>query len=109
MFISCMYVVKPQRYELLWTWAKVFTLQGLKLSVFSREPKCIFKSYIMVLYIETSTSFDSLQIINGATGELKGALGSRHPLILSPALGGVHISEVFAQCLRFKLDLETMC
>ena len=39
-----------------------------------------------MLHIETSTSLGSLQKFEGATGELKGALSSCHPLISSPVL-----------------------
>ena len=35
--------------------------------------------------IETSTSLGSLQKFAGAAGEFKEALGSRHPLVSSPA------------------------
>ena len=58
--------------------------QGLKLTFFFREPNCIFKSHLKVLCIETSTSLGYLQKFEGAVGEFKGALGSRHPLISSP-------------------------
>ena len=37
-----------------------------------------------MLCIETSTSLGDLQKFEGAAGEFKGALGSQHPLILSP-------------------------
>ena len=52
--------------------------------ILSREPNLIFKSYLKVLYIETSTSLGSLQKFEGAAGEFKGAVGSGHPLISSP-------------------------
>ena len=42
--------------------------------------------YQEMLYIETSTSLGSLHKFEGASGELNEALGSRHPLISSPAL-----------------------
>ena len=65
-------------------WAKVASAsEGLRF--FSREPNCIFKSHLQVLCIETSTFLGSLQIFEGAAGEFKGALGSPHPLISSPA------------------------
>ena len=51
---------------------------------FFREPNCIFKSYLKVLCIETSTTFGSLQKFEGAPGEFKGALSSWHPLISNP-------------------------
>ena len=38
-----------------------------------------------MLCIETSTSLGSLQNFEGAADEIKGAPGSRHPLISSPA------------------------
>ena len=56
------------------------------LNFFSREPNCIFKSYLKVLCIETSTSLGSLQKYEGAEGKFKGAHGSRHMLILSPGV-----------------------
>ena len=43
----------------------------------------IFKSYLKVLCIETSTSLGSMQKFDGAAGEFKGALGSRLQLISS--------------------------
>ena len=58
----------------------------LEITLFSREPNCIFKSHLRVLCIETSTSLGSLQKFEGATGEFKGALGSWHPRISSPEL-----------------------
>ena len=59
---------------------------GLEIKILSRKPNCmIFKSYLKVLYIKISTSKGSLQKFEGAAGEFKGALGSRHPLISSPA------------------------
>ena len=60
---------------------------GLEIKIFSREPNCIFKRHFQVLCIETSTFLGSLQKFEGAAGEFKGALGSRHPLISSPGLG----------------------
>ena len=60
-------------------------LQGLKLCFFSRKPNCIFKCYLKVLCIETSTSLGSLQKFEGVAWEFKGALGSQGPLILSRA------------------------
>ena len=62
------------------------TTTGLEIKFFSREPNCIFKSYLKVLCTEISTSLGSLQKFEGAPGEFKGALGSRHPLISSPVL-----------------------
>ena len=59
---------------------------GLEVKFFSREPNCIFKSYLKVLCIEISTALGSLQKFEGAAGEFKGALGYRHPLILSPEI-----------------------
>ena len=59
-------------------------VQGSKLSFFSGEPNSIFKSYLKVLCIETSTSLGSLHIFDRDVGEFKGVLGSRHPLISSP-------------------------
>ena len=57
---------------------------GFETKFFSREPSCIFKCYLEMLCIETSTSLGSLQKFEGAAGEFKGALGSWHPLISSP-------------------------
>ena len=53
--------------------------QGLKLSSFSREPNCIFKSYLKALCIETSTFLGSLQKFEGCHRRIQGS-----PLILSP-------------------------
>ena len=50
----------------------------------SREPNCIFISFIKVLCIANSTSLGSLQKFEGVAGVFKGALGSQHPLISSP-------------------------
>ena len=61
-------------------------IAGLEIKIFSREPNCIFKSHLQVLYIETSTFLGSLQKFEGAAGEFKGALSSRHPLNSSPGL-----------------------
>ena len=44
------------------------TFEGSKLSFFSREPNCIFKSYLK----ETSTSLGSLEKFKGASGEFTG-------------------------------------
>ena len=41
---------------------------GLEIKFFSREPNCIFKSYLKVLHIETSTSLGYLQKFEGALG-----------------------------------------
>ena len=59
-------------------------ISGLEIKPFSREPNCIFKSYLKELCIETSTSLSSLQRFEGAAGKFKGALGSWHPLVLGP-------------------------
>ena len=59
-------------------------IAGLEIKLLFREPYCIFKSYLKVLCIKTSTTLRSLQKFKGAPGEFKGALGSRHPLISSP-------------------------
>ena len=66
---------------------------GLEISFFFREPNCIF-------YIETSTSFCALQKFEGAPGEFKGALGSRHPLISSPGRRtfSMYIRNVIRKC-----------
>ena len=64
---------------------EVSIIPGLETKFFSREPKCIFQSYLKVLRIETSTTLGSLQKFEGAAGEFKGALCSWHPLISSPA------------------------
>ena len=59
--------------------------RGLEINLkFSRQPNCIFKSYLKVLYIETSMPLGSLQKFEGAAGEFKGALGSQLQLISSP-------------------------
>ena len=47
-------------------------ISGLEIKILSREPNCIFKSYLKVLY----TSLGSLQKFEGAAREFKGALGS---------------------------------
>ena len=62
---------------------------GLKIKLFSREPNCIFKSYLKVFCIENSISLSSRQKFEGAAGEFKGALGSWHPLKKFRALGYV--------------------
>ena len=59
----------------------VLYIAGLEIKFISREPKCIFKSYLKVLRIATSTSLGSPQQFVGAAGEFKGAMGSWHPLI----------------------------
>ena len=56
-------------------------IAGLEIKFLFWEPYCIFKSYLKVLCIETSTSLGSLQKYEEARGEFKGALGSKHPLI----------------------------
>ena len=56
----------------------------MEIKLFSREPNCIFKGYLMALCIESITSLFSLQKFEEATGEFKAALGSWQPLILSP-------------------------
>ena len=61
-------------------------MQGSKLIIFSREPNCIFKSYLKVLCMEPSTSLGSLQQFEGGAGEFKGALGFQHRLISSPEM-----------------------
>ena len=50
---------------------------GLKIDLFSREPNCIFKRYLKVLCIETSTSLGTLQKFEEAARKIKGALGSQ--------------------------------
>ena len=54
---------------------------GHEIKILSREANSIILSYIEMLCIETSSSLGSLQKFEGAAGEFKGALGSRHPLI----------------------------
>ena len=49
-----------------------FHYTGLEIKVLSREPNCIFKSYLKVVCIETCTSFGSLLKFEGASGEFKG-------------------------------------
>ena len=57
---------------------------GLEIKLFfSREPNCIFLSYLKVLCMETSTSFGSLQKFEGAPEDFK---GSWQPLISSPGM-----------------------
>ena len=46
-----------------------------------------------MLFIETSTFLGSLQKFEGAAGEFKGALCSRHPLISSPAFIDAHSNQ----------------
>ena len=61
-------------------------LQGSKLRLYPGSPIASSKAiYVEMLCIKTSTSLGSLQKFEEATGEFKGALGSRHPLISSPA------------------------
>ena len=63
---------------------------------------------------ETSTSLGFLQKYEGATGEFKGAKGSQHPIISSPAhvwlteifLLGSYLSEV---CEVFFISKEAYC
>ena len=64
-------------------------IQGSKLSFFSKEPNCIFKSYLKVLSIEASTSLGFLQRFEGAPGEFEGSPASRLQLISSPAIWGI--------------------
>ena len=82
-FLSSMYFVPHFGHTKVYEtsiWTPCFQIMaktmfsGLK--VFFREPNCIFKSYLKVLRIETSTSLDSLKKFEGAPGEFKGALGS---------------------------------
>ena len=47
----------------------------LGINLFSREPNCLFNSYLKALCIETSISMGFLQKFEGAAGELKGAQG----------------------------------
>ena len=54
-----------------------------EIKLFSREPNCIFKSYLEVFCIENSTYLGSLQKLEGAPGEFKVALGYLLPLISS--------------------------
>ena len=49
---------------------------GLNIKFFSREPNCIFQSYLTVLCIETCTSLGSLKKFEHAAGEFKGAPGT---------------------------------
>ena len=44
---------------------------------FSREPNCIFKSYLKVLCIETSTSLGYLRKFEESAEDFKGDLGSQ--------------------------------
>ena len=53
---------------------------------FSREPTWVFKTYIQVLSIETSTSLGSLQKFESIAGELKVIIGAQLQLTLSPDL-----------------------
>ena len=59
-------------------------IAGLEIKIFSREPNCIFMSFIKVVCMSNSTYLGSLQKFEGATGAFKGVEGSRHPLISSP-------------------------
>ena len=87
---------------------KHFKLQGSKLSLFFGEPKCIFKGFLKVC-IETSTSFGSLQKFEGAAGEFKRAIGSRHPLISSPALCWYSsLILQFSLCILFSYYLKDL-
>ena len=63
---------------------KVRSKSGLEIKIFSREPNCIFISFIKILCISNSTYLGSLQKFEGAAGAFNGALGSWHPLISSP-------------------------
>ena len=60
-------------YHRAWNW-----------SFFFSESICIFKSYLNVLCIETSTSLGSLQIVEKVAGEFKEALGLWLQQISSP-------------------------
>ena len=71
---------------------------GLEIKIFSREPNCIFKSHLQMLCIETSTFLGSLQKSEGAAGEFKGALGSRHPLISSPDVSWEAHKQLACNC-----------
>ena len=62
---------------------------GLEIIIFFQGAQLhlqIFKSYLKMFCIETSSSLGSLQKFEGAAGEFKGALGSPHPLISSPVV-----------------------
>ena len=47
-------------------------LTGLEIKIFSREPNCIFISFIKV-FCMSNTYLGSLQIFEGAAGAFKGA------------------------------------
>ena len=122
-YTSCVVLKSTQRY-LIWgvlllvlnshfyfiVYYFLFASSGLEIKCFSKEPNCIFKSYLKVLCIETGTlycivlyfidcsariqklTFCSLQELEGAKEEFKGALGSWHPAISSPDLVKNYIS-----------------
>ena len=63
-----------------WVVLRKYTNVGLEIKCFFFQgATCIFKSYLKVLCIETSTSLGSLQEFEGDAGEFKGALRSRTP------------------------------
>ena len=63
-----------------------------------------------MLYIETSTFLGSLQKFEGAAGEFKGALCSRHPLISSPAITYIERSEkeIFRKSSKEKMQSQNL-
>ena len=82
---------------------------GLEIKILSREPNCIFSSYLEILCIETSTSLGSLEKFEGAAGEFNGALGFRHPLILSPDISSrMYISLVKAFTI-YQINADYKC
>ena len=70
--------------------ATIISNAGLEIKIFSREPNCIFISFLKVFCMSNNTYLGSLHIFEGAPGTFKGALGSRHPLISSPAMSHVN-------------------
>ena len=62
----------------------VYIISGLKIIFFPGSPIASYGHFLRVLCKESSTSLGSMQKFEEASGKFKGALGSWHPLILSP-------------------------
>ena len=52
------------------------SIPGLEIKIFSREPNCIFISFMKVFCMSNSTYLGSLQRFEGAPVAFKGALGT---------------------------------
>ena len=67
-----------------YSWTPYRSESQLEIKCFFPGAQLHFRSYLKMLCIETITSLGSLQKFEGAVGEFKRVMGSRHPLISSP-------------------------